>query len=409
MKDKQKMQADPVKINMLGEFSISYGGNTINDSTSRSKKLWMVLEYMLAFRDREISQNELIELLWPDDNIENPANTLKTLIYRVRSLLDDLSYDGGGKSMLVYRRGACSWNHEINAIIDVDLFEERLKQAHITEGYARLENLMAAINLYKGDFLPKAALEPWAVPLTTYYHTKYLTAVKEAVVMLVEDSRYDDIINICQKATVIDPYDEELHYWLILALYNTGEKQQAMKHYEYVTDMFFSRFGVNPTERLTNLYKEIIAETNNSQMDLSVIKEELQENYKPGAFFCEYAIFKEIYHLNMRTLARTGAASHLCLLSLVGPRGGRPQQKVLSKTVLRLKECIGSSLRRGDVFTRYSVSQFLVMLPAASYENSVIVIDRIIRSFRRQNGKALIDVKASIQPMSPDGITPIIK
>lgn len=409
MKDKQKMQADPVKINMLGEFSISYGGNTINDSTSRSKKLWMVLEYMLAFRDREISQNELIELLWPDDNIENPANTLKTLIYRVRSLLDDLSYDGGGKSMLVYRRGACSWNHEINAIIDVDLFEERLKQAHITEGPARLENLLAAIALYKGDFLPKAALEPWAVPLTTYYHTKYLTAVKEAVVMLVEDSRYDDIINICQKATVIDPYDEELHYWLILALYNTGEKQQAMKHYEYVTDMFFSRFGVNPTERLTNLYKEIIAETNNSQMDLSVIKEELQENYKPGAFFCEYAIFKEIYHLNMRTLARTGAASHLCLLSLVGPRGGRPQQKVLSKTVLRLKECIGSSLRRGDVFTRYSVSQFLVMLPAASYENSVIVIDRIIRSFRRQNGKALIDVKASIQPMSPDGITPIIK
>ena len=171
--------------------------------------------------------------------------------------------------------------------------------------------------------------------------------------------------------------------------------------------MFFSRFGVTPTDRLTNLYKEIIAETNDSQMDLSVIKEELEEDYKPGAFFCEYAIFKEIYHLNMRTLARTGAASHLCLLSLVGPRGGRPQQKVLSKTVLKLKECIGSSLRRGDIFTRYSVSQFLVMLPAASYENSVMVTERILRSFRRQNGKSLVDVKASIQPMSPDGIAPV--
>lgn len=407
MKDTRNIQADPVKINMLGEFSISYGGNTINDSTSRSKKLWMILEYLLAFRDREISQNELIELLWPEDNIENPANTLKTLIYRVRSMLDDLSYEGGGKTMLIYRRGSCSWNREINAVIDVDLFEEKLKQAHITEGPVRLDNLLSALALYKGDFLPKAALEPWAVPLATYYHTKYLTAVKEAVLMLVGDSRYDEVITICQKATVIDPYDEELHYWLILALYNTGEKQQAMKHYEYVTDMFFSRFGVNPTDRLTGLYKEIIAETNNSQMDLSVIKKELQEDYKPGAFFCEYAIFKEIYHLNMRTLARTGAASHLCLLSLVGPRGGKPQQKALSKTVLRLKECIGSSLRRGDIFTRYSVSQFLVMLPAASYENSVIVIDRIIRSFRRQNGKALVDVKASIQPMSPDGITSI--
>lgn len=407
MNDTGKRQAEPVKINMLGEFSINYGDKAINDSTSRSKKLWMIFEYLMAFRDREISQNELIELLWPDDEIENPANTLKTLIYRVRSMLDELDYPGGGKTMLIYRRGSCSWNQDIESVIDVDIFEEKLKQAHVTEGPARLDDLLEAISLYKGDFLPKAALEPWAVPLSTYYHTKYLTAVKEAVLMLVGDSRYDDVISVCQKATVVDPYDEELHYWLILSLYNTGEKQQALKHYEYVTDMFFSRFGVTPTDRLTNLYKEIIAETNDSQMDLSVIKEELEEDYKPGAFFCEYAIFKEIYHLNMRTLARTGAASHLCLLSLVGPRGGRPQQKVLSKTVLKLKECIGSSLRRGDIFTRYSVSQFLVMLPAASYENSVMVTERILRSFRRQNGKNLVDVKASIQPMSPDGIAPV--
>ena len=123
MNDTGKRQAEPVKINMLGEFSINYGDKAINDSTSRSKKLWMILEYLMAFRDREISQNELIELLWPDDEIENPANTLKTLIYRVRSMLDELDYPGGGKTMLIYRRGSCSWNQDIESVIDVDIFE----------------------------------------------------------------------------------------------------------------------------------------------------------------------------------------------------------------------------------------------------------------------------------------------
>ena len=42
--------------------------------------------------------------------------------------------------------------------------------------------------------------------------------------------RYGEMIGICQKATAIDPYDEELHYWLILSLYKTGEQQQALQH-----------------------------------------------------------------------------------------------------------------------------------------------------------------------------------
>lgn len=394
---------ETLKINMLGEFSISYSGKTINDSSSRSKKLWTLLEYLVAFRGREISQNELIELLWPEDDIENPANTLKTLIYRVRSVLEELNYIGG-KEMLVYRRGACSWNNELEVTVDTEVFETFIKNATKTEGPKRLEYLNSALNVYKGDFLPKTSLEPWAVPLATYYHSQYLQAAHQAVNMLSADSLYNEIIAICQKATGIDPYDEDLHYWLILSLYKTGEQQQALQHYNYVTDMFFSRFGVNPSDKLTDLYKEIIAVTKSSQMDLSIIKEDLKEDYNPGAFYCEYAIFKDIYFLNMRTIARTGATIHICLLSLTDTRGSKPQQKQLNKTMPKLKEAIGNSLRRGDVFTRFSVSQFLIMLPSASYENSVMVLERISRTFKQQNPKSMLSLKSSLQPLTPDGI-----
>ena len=55
------MEKEILQVNMFGEFSLTYGGATIDDSGSRSKKLWTLLEYLLVFRDREITQNELIE------------------------------------------------------------------------------------------------------------------------------------------------------------------------------------------------------------------------------------------------------------------------------------------------------------------------------------------------------------
>ena len=171
--------------------------------------------------------------------------------------------------------------------------------------------------------------------------------------------------------------------------------------------MFYSRFGVNPSSRLTDLYKEIISVTKTSQMDLSIIKEELREDYTPGAFYCEYAIFKDIYFLNMRTIARTGASVHIALLTLSGLGGDKPKQKALNRAMEKLKDAIGLSLRRGDVYTRFSVSQYLVMLPSASYENSIKVVERIIRAFRQQSPKAAVTIKYSVQPMTPDGINPV--
>lgn len=397
---------EPLVINMLGEFSISCAGRTINDSSSRSKKLWTMLEYLITFRDREISQNELIELLWHDDDIENPSNTLKTLIYRVRSVLDELEVVTG-KQLLVYRRGACSWSDRYESIIDTDLFEGHIKNAAITIGPEKLKHLLSAIEIYKGDFLPKSSLESWAVPIVSYYHSQYIQAVHQAISMLTEEERYGEIAQICHKATVIDPYDEDLHYWLILSLFKTGEQQQALRHYDHVTEMFFSGFGVTPTERLTSLYKEIISITNSSQMDLSVIRDELNSTYSPGAFFCEYAVFKDIYFLNTRTISRTGTAIHLGLITLVDAKGNQPQQKLLNKTMVKLKDCITSCLRRGDVFTRYSVSQFLIMLPAATYENASMATERIQRAFKQQNPKSPIVIKYSVLPVSIEDLPPL--
>ena len=48
----------PLYINMLGEFTLRYGENVISDQEGRSKKLWLLIEYLVTFRGKEISQND---------------------------------------------------------------------------------------------------------------------------------------------------------------------------------------------------------------------------------------------------------------------------------------------------------------------------------------------------------------
>lgn len=394
--------AQVLKINMLGEFSMTYGDKTINDQSSRSKKLWTLLEYLITFRDKEISQNELIELLWPDDESENPANTLKTLLHRARNAVGELGF-AGGKDLIIYRRGTYAWNNDLNILIDTEEFERLLKlSAADVDDDEKLTHMLEAVDLYKGDFLPKTSLELWAVPISTYYHSQYIKLAHDTIDLLLARGRYDDIISVCQRAVVIDPYDEHLHYSMIQALVSTGAQQAALQHYDYVTELFFSQFGVTPSQELTALYKEIIKTKKSMELDLNVIKEGLRETDIPqGAFFSEYAFFKDIYRLQARGAPRTGQTVHIALISVTDSTGEPLAQKQLNAAMERLKATITVSLRRVDIFTRYSVTQYLILLPSASYENGEIALRRVVRAFKRDFPKMNVALHYKLLPLDP--------
>ena len=53
------METTPIlHINMLGGCSLSYGDSSIDDARYHAKKPWTLLEYLIAFRSREIPLEE---------------------------------------------------------------------------------------------------------------------------------------------------------------------------------------------------------------------------------------------------------------------------------------------------------------------------------------------------------------
>ena len=170
---------------------------------------WNLLEYLIAFRHRDISPDELVRTLWHDDEIGNPSSALKNLVYRIRTIMTSQGIPFA-KNMILFRRGTYSWNNALPTTVDTEEFERLIREADEKDGQAaeQLKLYLLALSYYKGDLLPKSSFEEWVVPLSTYYHSLYVRCVGKTVRLLTDAGRYQEISDIAQQAIVIDQFEE---------------------------------------------------------------------------------------------------------------------------------------------------------------------------------------------------------
>lgn len=389
------------KAEFFGGCRLSRGDAYIDDTVLRSKKIWELLAYLIVFRNKEITQGELVNLIYGEDKSANPVNALKTLMHRVRAALDSMGA-APGKMLILQTNGSYKWNNEYPVELDTEVFEDCFARAQSIElgGSSRLEAVMKAVETYKADFLPRFAMEPWVIPINTYYRSCYIRLVHGAVELLRTEEKNDEIVAICQKAIGIDPYDEYLYLNLMQGLVNLGQYQNAMEQYEKTTKLFYKEFGVTPSEEMKALYRQIARSSQSVEADISMVKDRLKEaDELRGAFYCEYEFFKDIYQLEIRSASRTGKPVHIGLLTVTARNGGRLAVKTMNNTVERLMSCVRNTLRRGDIYARYSVSQVIVMLPLTTMESADNVLNRVAKRFRAENPHSAGEVSYAFQPI----------
>ena len=392
---------EKIKISLLGKFEIQNGDAKIEETVNRSKKMWNLLGYIITHHDKQISQAEYIEMLWPEDKSSNPINALKTLLSRLRAFLEPIAIHD--ENFILSSQGSYHWNDKLNYVIDTDLFEMYIKKASNTDCTVeeRISLYEQAIALYKGDFLSKHATELWVIPISTYFHNLYIDSVKELLKLLRERNDFDSMEYYCVNALQIERFDEDLHCILIETYLNQGNTNAALAHYEQTTDFLYQNLGVKPSSQLRALYMDIIRTQKTLELDLNIIQNDLKEaEYKLGPFVCEYCIFQETYRILARQAAREGRSVYLCLITVEESNGSIPSLNKLDSTMKRLLEAINQSLRRGDVVSRYSGAQYVILLPSITYEDGTMVMERIIKQYYQSNRKCLLRLKYKLEQLS---------
>ena len=396
------MNGPTLQVQMLGQFTLRYGDRTISDSDDRSRRVWSLLAYMLYNHGRSFAQEELIHLYWSNsEKSADPGNALKSIFHRIRTALDKLQ-PGLGRLLIRRKAGRYFWNNVMPLSLDIEDFEAHFHAAEAAgDDDVRLAEYQAALAMYAGDPLPRMTDEIWTVPIVAYYHSLYTRAAAGAIELLEKQERTAEAVALCRRAIHIEPYQEDLYEHLMRGLLRTGDMKGAMSVYEEMSELLFAHFGVMPSETLRTLYRQATRTVNDRTLTMDEVCSQLAEPAPHGgAMVCEYDFFKILYRAEARSIARNGHSANICLLSVSGKDGEMLARRSLDPAMNNLQVLVQNNLRRGDAIARCSISQYIILLPQANYENSRMVADRLVSAFYRRYPHSPARLRYTVQPLA---------
>ena len=135
----------------------------------------------------------------------------------------------------------------------------------------------------------------------------------------------------------------------------------------------------------------------NTNRDMEIVKHLIAEKNKPtGAYKVEYEGFKHIFQFISRYSDRKETDIEIILFTISKQDGNMIDPLMLSDAMFDLENIIKVSLRIGDVATKYSSCQYLVMLIGADKVNPEDVVKRVMNNYSVFADKYNIVVKYDI-------------
>ena len=221
--------------------------------------------------------------------------------------------------------------------------------------------------------------------------------------MLKQENNYQEIINVCRSALDVDNFDDRLHMELMSALIKTNRSNEALIQYKHVMHLHYRYLGVQPSEDMQEFYKQIIHAGKTLEFNLESIRNELRESGEQrGAFVCEYAVFKEIFNLQMRNLERLGSTMFLAVVMVRG-LSGQPMDTIKQDNIMTgLLEILQQNLRKGDTITQFSPTIYALLLPTVNYTTGNMVMERVKRLFYRKYPNSNVTFNYRVGPLSSE-------
>lgn len=350
-----------VYVTFLDDFCMTYNGITLDDSRIKSDKITKLLSYIISHRNSNISVGELSDALWNDEESDNPANALKNLIYRTRSILKK---NFGQIEFIKTGHGYYSWNKNIAVNADAWEFEALCEKAETTESAVlKTDYIKNAVKYYKKRFLEKYTDCYWIVTLNAYYHTMYINEVVGLLKLLYEQDDYKTMERVCSQALMTDDLSEDVHYYYMRALISQNRPVEAKKHFKKLEQLFKERLCVKPSDKLYSLNKDIILNHNN-----------ILHRYSRGAVVCDYDVFQKNCEIEKRRIRRNNSNAYTV---------------VFNKASENFLYILKHSLRESDIVSAYDNTHYIILLPDCSMDNVNDIIKRILDNCSKKQEKEI--------------------
>ena len=378
------MNKEQIKIKLFKEVSIEYNNNEIILSKVMGKKLINVFMLLALKNGKPVSSEEIHAKLWPESS--DAKQIIKYSIFRLRKELSEIDSLEGLDIIETSEDGymlSRNYEYEIDTVVFEGLYMTNIDPFDkITAKESKIA--IEIIKMYKGRlYLTNEApfsLVTQGNKLSSYYSN----TVQKLSEYLLDNELYDSVAKINLKIVEIEPFLEIPHYYYLKGLIGSNKFHEALVYYDAINERHIAETGLNLSPMFNDLYIEIVNKTNENKKEkrnIDYVETDLKKNIKKnGAFYCTYAVFKNIYEISAKTAKRYGG--HVFIILFTIDKVSRGENIV--KTSSYLKEIIEDSIREADVFTRLNERQFVILSLSNDRKKLFKVIDRICPKFYRR-------------------------
>lgn len=380
-------------IQTLGTVRLTLEGRTISLHTSITGKAFQLFLLLAYTGTRGVTRTALQDALY-DRKTTDAANALRINASRLRKLLlrselPEHNYIVVDQNIYYLTEPEYTGDFQVDVVLLEQLWEKIQKETEIS---AKRELLEKACKLYEGEFLPALSGEVWVENLRGRFQEIYFNCVQVLCEILKQQQDYKSLVRVTADAMRLYPTEE----WAKLKMdgfVGLQKYKEAMEAYKDAVKDIFSEQGMAVSDQMWERFKSLNQYIENQPRNLENIKEWLCEKERiPGAYCCSYPGFIDCYRMEARAAERKKRHGMLMICTIRDRQGAViTEAEKLQEYMDKLDQCVCVTLRRGDIYTRYSKDQILILVNDLKPEKAVSVENRIIGAFRKEaRGKAEI-------------------
>lgn len=396
---------------MLGGFFIYFRSQElVVPMRIQSRAMQLLLRLIKAGSDG-IDRKELVDTFqrgcydW-----KKQINNFRQQVHNLRRVLSKADFPEGKYIVLKGARYYFTLDYEVET--DTGRLDRLLPLIQSRTGAENSEEMRALLmefcRIYTGEFLPVLNGEEWVNLESAYYQKWYVKCLERLCEILRQEGSYEEMLELCTTASQIHPYDG----WQMLqsdCLMSLNRHQEAIKIYEDAAQMFYEDLGIRVTDQVMRRYQNVERRIYDKAGSLANMMGRLREpEESKDPYCCSCPSFLDIYRVISRLQEQEGVKKLLlvCTVEVQGIAGDETcfqEEKPLKDAeevnnwerlepyMEQLQSVLKGVLGRGDVYTRYSANQFLVLLIGVGQDSCRSIVRRIENRWREvQIGKAVL-------------------
>ena len=244
---------------LLGPFRLLQHGRAIDGW--RGTKSPRVLRYLTARCGQPVHRETLIEMFWPDVNIETGRRNLHQAIYSIRRAL---RHDDLGAQHILYENETYMINREIGFWCDVEEFEARVGAGRRAENAGQPEDALREYELaaaaYGGDLLEDTPHEDWALTERDRLRLLHVEAANRRAELQFARGDLEAALDTTMQVLRHAPCDELAHRRAMSCYSATGRRGLAVQQYRTCTGILADTLDVGPSPETTQLYTSLLGD-----------------------------------------------------------------------------------------------------------------------------------------------------